>query len=57
MFLNFFEILGSALLFGVFVAVYGLIIFAMCRMAHYADKITEEWMKNNEEGKQVDEGD
>ena len=50
-----FEFVTYLLLFGTFALAVVLIILAMCAVASDADEKTEEWLKNNEEGRQDDE--
>ena len=51
----FFEFAAYLLLFGVFALAAVVIILAMCAVASDADEKTEEWLKNNEEGRHDDE--
>ena len=49
------EFAGFLLLSGILLVAVALIILAMCEVASDADEKTEEWLKNNEEGRQDDE--
>lgn len=52
----FFEFVAGLLLIGILGLAVALIILAMCAVASDADEKTEEWLKNNEEGRLNDEG-
>ncbi len=51
----FFEFVAGLLLIGIIGLAVAIIILAMCAVASDADEKTEEWLKNNEEGRQDDE--
>lgn len=51
----FFEFVACLLLMGILALSCALIILAMCAVASDADEKTEEWLKNNEEGRLDDE--
>ena len=50
-----FEFMAHLLLFGTFALAVAVIVLAMCAVASDADEKTEEWLKNNEEGRLDDE--
>lgn len=51
-----FEFMAYLLLLGILALAAVMIILAMCAVASDADEKTEEWLKNNEEGRLNDEG-